>query len=169
MAKKEKRKGGGKDGAKDADDGRKTAARNKRARFRYNVSEIVEAGLELRGNEVKSIREGGCSLEEAYARFFGDQLYLIGCQISPYEKGRLEEQDRTRKIRLLLHRRELNKLVGKAVGTGYTIVPLSIYFKRGWAKVEIGLAKGKGGRDRREDIKKRDHDREIGRAMKRRR
>jgi len=157
--------------APDPDDGdeagRKYAARNRRARFRYSLQERFEAGISLLGNEVKSLRESGAALDDAYARFQGGELYLVGAKITPYEKGRPEDQETARSRRLLMHRRELKRLESKLAGSGLTVVPLSIYFRRGWAKVELALAGGKGGRDRREDIKRRDQEREMGRALKR--
>ena len=166
----EKKKARGAKGAKgESPEGHRPVARNRRARFRYNVLERFEAGIELKGNEVKSIRDSGCGLEDAYARFQGPELYLVGAKISPYDKGRPEEQSTERPRRLLMHRRELERIAGKLLGSGLTLVPLSVYFQRGWAKVRLGLAQGKGGRDRREDIKRRDHEREMARARKRRR
>jgi SsrA-binding protein len=144
--------------------------RNKRARHDYHISEKVEAGIELMGTEVKSIRAGGAKIEEAYVRIDGDQVYLVGANISPYKQAADGMQhDPTRKRRLLLHRRQIEQLRGHVQQKGKTLVPLSLYFSKGWAKIEVGVAEGKQKHDKRRDLKKRDHEREMQRAMRRNR
>jgi len=147
----------------------KIVCRNREAARHYSFEEVFEAGLALRGSEVKSLREGLAQLKDAYCDFQDDELYLIGAHISPYPyaKNFNHNPDRTRK--LLLHRLQLKRLLGKTSQRGLTIVPLKIYFKRGRAKVEIALAKGKKLFDHREDIKKRDMMRDMRREMKYRR
>ncbi len=139
---------------------------NSKARFNYEILERFEAGIALQGTEVKSLRAGHASLEESFARIDRGEIYLYGCHIKPYEKGNQNNHEPLRPRKLLLHRREINKLVSKVTQKGLTLVPLKIYFnKRGLAKVELALVKGKTHRDKRETIKKRDHEREMARAM----
>ncbi len=140
--------------------------RNKRAYFEYHILEKQEAGIELRGTEVKSIREGSLNLAESYARVEGDQLYLVNCHIPEYKAGGWTNHDPRRPRKLLLHRREIDRLIGKVELKGLTLIPLRLYFNsRGYAKVEIGVAKGKKLHDKRADMKRRDADREIRRQM----
>jgi SsrA-binding protein len=140
--------------------------RNKRAYFEYEILEKFEAGLSLRGTEVKSIREGNISLAESYARLHGGEAFLIGCHINEYRAGSWTNHDPTRSRKLLLHRREIDKLESRIAEKGLTLVPLRLYFnKRGFAKVELGLARGKKLHDKRSSIKKRDSDREIQRQL----
>jgi SsrA-binding protein len=144
--------------------------RNKRAWHDYHISEKVEAGIALTGTEVKSIRAGGAKIDEAYVRLDGDEVYLVGANISPYKQaGDGMQHDPTRKRRLLLHRRQIEQLRGHVQQKGKTLVPLSLYFKRGWAKIEVGIAEGKQRHDKRRDLKKREQQREIDRAMRRNR
>lgn len=140
--------------------------RNKKARFEYEVIETYEAGIELNGNEVKSLRQGTANLTDVYAQPRGGDVYLRGMHIKSYEEGNVEENP-TRDRRLLLHRREINRLIGATSQKGLTIVPLKVYFnERGWAKVQIGLCRGKKAHDKRESIKERDVQRELQRSYK---
>lgn len=148
----------------------KLVAQNRRARFDYAVEEKYEAGLELRGSEVKSLREGKAVLSDAYGVPKGTELYLLNCKIAPYSSsGAYGHTDAERSRKLLLHRKELDHLIAQVQKGGYTLVPLSLYFKDGRAKVELALARGKTHGDRRGDIKAREHAREIDRAMRGRR
>jgi len=151
---------------KAAKEGIEVIARNKRARFDYSIEETVEAGLELMGSEVKSLREGNANLSDSYALAERNQLFLHHLNIGPYKAASLLGHTPLRARRLLLHRREIEKLLTKVKERGYTLVPLQIYFKQGWAKVELALAKGKTHEDRREDIKERETRRELDRAMR---
>jgi SsrA-binding protein len=147
------------------DDGRKVVARNKKARYRYHVEDRVEAGMVLVGTEVKSLRAGRVALADSFARFRGAELFLLNCHISPYEKAHRDNHEPMRPRKLLLHRRELKRLRTKVEERGHTLIPLSLYFLRGKAKVELGLCRGKRQRDRREDLKRRDAERELRRAQ----
>jgi len=142
-------------------------ARNKRARFNYAVEETLEVGLELVGSEVKSLREGSANLSDAYAAPERGQIFLHNLNIGPYKAASLLGHVPLRKRRLLLHRKEIEKLLVKVLERGYTLVPLELYFKNGWAKVQLAVAKGKTHEDRREDIKERETERELDRARKR--
>jgi len=139
---------------------------NGKARFNYHILERMEVGISLLGTEVKSLRAGQASLDEAFARIDRGEVFLYGCHISPYEQGNLNNHEPMRPRKLLLHRREIRRLVTKVTQRGLTLVPLSIYFnKRGLAKVELALVKGKTHRDKREEIKRREHERDIARAL----
>ncbi len=147
---------------------RQRRIQNKKARYNYEVIERVETGIALTGTEVKSLRQGRASLEEAFARIADGEVFLYACRIDPYSHGNTMNHDPVRARKLLLHRREINKLAPKVILRGQTLVPLSIYFNdRGLAKVSLALVKGKTHRDKREDVKKRDHQREMARAMAR--
>lgn len=150
-------------------DGMKIVARNRKAKFEYQLFDTYEAGLELRGTEIKSIRAGQVSLAEAYVRTNGKQAWLVGAHIAPYDQASVFNHDPERERRLLLHKREINALWDGVRIKGMTIVPTILYLKNGKAKVEIALAKGKRQYDKRQSIKKRDMDREINRAMENRR
>jgi len=145
----------------------KVVATNRRARRNYTVVETVEAGLSLLGSEVKSMREGRLDLKDSYALVRGGEAYLIGAYIGPYEFARDGGHDPERERKLLLHRREIDRIGGQIAEKGLTLVPLQIYFKDGKAKVELGLAKGKTTYDKRETIRERDHEREMDRAAAR--
>jgi SsrA-binding protein len=147
------------------DDGRKMIAVNKKARHQFLILDRFEAGIALQGTEVKSLRDGKVSLGEAYARIDDGEVFLLGAHIDVYKAGSYLNHEPTRRRKLLLHKREINRLVGKLNERGLTLVPLSMYFKRGLAKVELGLARGKKAADKRETIKKRDVSRDIERAM----
>jgi SsrA-binding protein len=146
----------------------KAYAENKRGRFNYEILETYEAGIELLGAEVKSIRVGHISLNEAFATFRGKELMLTNAHISPYKPAGENNSEPTRPRRLLLKRTEIDKLAGKVQGEGLTLIPLKIYDKHGKIKVEIGLGKGKKKYDKREQIKKREQQREIERGLKNR-
>lgn len=144
--------------------------RNKKARYNFELLEQVEAGIALTGSEVKSLRAGKASLEEAYAVIRRGELWLIGCNISPYPMAGYAQHEPTRERKLLLHRRELRKWEGKVTQKGLTLVPLEIYFnERGVAKVKVALARGKSHGDKRDDIRARDDRRQIERELRRRR
>jgi SsrA-binding protein len=143
------------------------ACTNKKARRDYHIEETLEAGIVLRGSEVKSLRDGKANLTDAYAWEEKGEIWLSGLHISPYSHTRMEEQDPTRDRKLLLHSQEIRKLAIKIQQRGYTLVPLRIYFKRGLAKVEVGLGRGKKLYDKREDLKAADAKREIERALRR--
>ena len=147
----------------------KTVCRNKRAYHEYEVLEALECGLVLTGTEVKSLREGSGSLEDAYAKIEDGELWLIGCDIPEYSMGNRMNHKPKRPRKLLLHRREIAKFAGKASQRGYTLVPLRLYFKNGRAKVEIAVCRGKQLHDKREAQKKADAQKEIRRAMSDRR
>jgi SsrA-binding protein len=149
--------------------GRRTVvASNRRARHDYAILDTYEAGLALTGTEVKSLRAGRASLADAFAQESGGQLYLHGLHIPEYAMGTWTNHEPRRVRKLLLHRGEIDRLTGKLRESGLTLVPLSLYFANGWAKVELGLAKGKKSYDKRQDLAKRDADREIQRAVGRR-
>lgn len=149
-------------------DGKKIVARNRKAKFEYQLFDTYEAGLELRGTEIKSIRAGQVSLTEAYIRTNGKQAWLVGAHIAPYDQASIFNHDPERERRLLLHKREIKALWDAIRIKGMTIVPTILYLKDGKAKLEIALAKGKRQYDKRQDIKKRDMEREINRALDRR-
>ena len=140
-------------------------ATNRKAFRDYQVLDKIEAGIELRGAEVKSIRAGRFSIAEGYASIDGGDAILHGFHILPYECSRVAEQDPDRPKRLLLHKREIDRLVGQTAIKGHTIVPLQVYFKKGYVKVELGLCKGKHSGDKRETLRRRTAEREAERAM----
>ncbi len=144
----------------------KTVVRNRKARHEYHVLETFEAGLVLQGTEVKSLRQGRANLQDSYARFDRGELWLLNLHISPYEQGNRFNHDPLRPRKLLLNQRELRKLVGSVEQQGLTLVPLDIYFKRGIAKTTIALVRGKQLHDKREDLKKREHQRDVEREFK---
>jgi len=145
--------------------GTKLIARNKKARHQYLILETFEAGVALQGTEVKSLRDGKCSLAESYARVVGGELSLFGAHIDAYKAGGYTNHDPVRPRKLLMHKREIRKIEGKLAEKGLTMVPLSMYFKRGLAKVELALVRGKKLYDKRESLKKRDAERAMRRAM----
>ena len=144
----------------------KLIANNKKAYHDYFIDEVYEAGIELAGTEVKSLRMGHGSIKEAFVRIDHGEVMLYGMHISPYEKGNIFNRDPRRERKLLLHKQEINKLLGKIKEKGYTIVPLRVYFKGSLVKVEIGLARGKKLYDKRHDIVARDQKREAQRDFK---
>ncbi len=144
----------------------KLVANNKKAYHDYFIEEKYECGIALHGTEVKSMRMGKCSIKEAFVRIENGEVYVYGMHVSPYEKGNIFNKDPLRAKKLLLHKQEINKLIGKIKEKGYTLVPLQVYFHNGKAKVEIGLAKGKKLYDKRDDIAKKDQRRETEREFK---
>ena len=144
----------------------KLIANNKKAYHDYFIDDKWEAGIELFGTEVKSIRMGKCSIKEAFVKIDKGEVYVYGMHISPYEKGNIFNKDPLRPRKLLVHRYEINKIVGKIDQKGYTLVPLQIYFKGSLVKVEFALAKGKKLYDKRADIAKKDTRREAEREFK---
>lgn len=139
---------------------------NRAARHEYFVLETYEAGIELYGTEIKSIRNGSVNLKESWADIQNGEVFINGMHISPYEKGNIFNKDPFRVRKLLLHRKEINKLAGRIKQEGLTLIPLSLYFKKQYVKVELGLCKGKKLYDKRDAIAKRDAKRDIDRAMK---
>ena len=142
-----------------------TVARNPKATHDYHVLETLEAGIVLTGTEVKSLRSGKASIKEAYARLRNGEVFLEGMNVTPYEQGNRYNHEPVRSRKLLLHRREIERLIGAVEQRGLTLVPLELYFKRGRAKVVLALGKGKKQHDRREDLKRRIAEREAARAM----
>lgn len=151
-----------------ATNGFKLIAENKKARHDYFIEEAFEAGIELSGTEVKSMRQGKSNLKDSHVLVRGGELFVIGMHISPYEQGNVFNKDPMRTRKLLMHRREIDRLYGKIKQDGYTLIPLKTYFKGGLVKVEIALAKGKKLHDKREDAAIRDMNRDIDRATKNR-
>ena len=144
----------------------KLVANNKKAYHDYFIEEKYEAGLVLHGTEVKSLRMGKCSIKEAFIRIENGEVFIYGMHISPYEKGNIFNKDPLRVRKLLLHKSQIQKLIGNSAEKGYTIVPLQVYFSNGRAKIEIGLAKGKKLYDKRQDIAKKDQKREAEKELK---
>jgi SsrA-binding protein len=144
-------------------------AENRRARHDYHLLERIEAGLVLTGTEVKSLREGHASLQQAYADVRNGEVWLVNASIPIYEAGNIANHEPERDRKLLLHRREIASLIGKVRERGFTLVPTRLYFKDGRAKVELALARGKERQDKRRDIARRDAERQIERALKSRR
>ena len=156
MAKKKPRPGG------------QNVVQNKAARFRYEILERMECGMALKGTEVKSLRNRQASLEEAFARIQGEELWLVGCHINPYAEANVQNHEPTRPRKLLAHKREIRKWIPQVKARGLTIVPLDIHFNaRGLAKITLALVRGKTFADKRQDIRKREHKREIERALRR--
>lgn len=143
-----------------------TLAVNKKARFDYSIEETYEAGIVLQGTEIKSLRLGRVNIKDSHARISKGQVYLINLHIAEYEQGNRYNHDPTRSRKLLLHRKEIDKLIGLTQQEGYTLVPLKIYIKNGYAKVLIGLGKGKKKFDKREDMKRKQMKRDADRAVK---
>jgi SsrA-binding protein len=147
----------------------KLIADNRKARHDYHLLERFEAGLVLTGTEVKSLREGRATLRQAYADVRDGELWLVGANIASYDKGSIGQHEPERDRKLLLHRRQIDSLIGKVQERGLTLVPTRLYFKNGRAKVELAIARGKEVRDKRRDIAKREADRQMERALKSRR
>jgi len=147
--------------------GLKVVVRNRKASHLYHLLEEYEAGLVLTGTEVKSLRAGKASLPESYAEIRGGEIYLVGCHINEYSQGNRQNHDPLRDRKLLLSRKEIRRLQGKVLERGLTLVPLAIYFRDGWAKVKLALARGKKLFDKREDLKRRQAQREADRALRR--
>lgn len=146
----------------------KVIAQNKKAYHDYFIEETFEAGIVLQGTEIKSIRAGRVNLKDSYAQIKNGEMFLMGMHISPYEQGNRYNHDPLRTRKLLLHKKEINKLIGETKEAGYSIVPVKLYLKNGYAKVLIGLAKGKKKFDKREDLKKKEAKRDIERAFRER-
>lgn len=146
---------------------KKVIANNKKAHHDYFIEETFEAGISLAGTEVKSLRMGKCSIKESFVRVEKGEVYIYGMHISPYEKGNIFNKDPLRVRKLLLHKYEINKMIGQMKQKGYTLVPLNVYFKGSYVKVEIGLARGKKLYDKRQDIAKKDQQREAEKQFKR--
>lgn len=144
----------------------KLIANNKKAYHDYFILDTYEAGIALHGTEVKSLRMGKCSIKESFIRVENGEIFIYGMHISPYEKGNIFNKDPLRVRKLLLHKAEINKMLGKTKEKGMSIVPLKVYFKGSLVKVEIGLAKGKKLYDKRQDIAKKDQKREAERDFK---
>ena len=144
----------------------KLIANNKKAYHDFFIEDTFEAGISLHGTEVKSLRMGKCSIKEAFVRIENGEVFVYGMHISPYEKGNIFNKDPLRVKKLLMHRYEINKLMGKIKEKGLTLVPLKVYFKGSLVKVEIGLARGKKLYDKREDIAKKDQRREAEKEFK---
>ena len=152
----------------DKDDSYKIVSDNRQARFRYEILETYEAGIELKGTEVKSIREGRVNLRDGFALIRDGEAWLLNVHISPYQSSSTYfNHDPLRNRRLLLHRKEIRKLIGKFEQEGLTLVPLKMYLKRGFVKISLGLGKGKKLHDKRETLKARQDKRDMARAMKR--
>ena len=149
-----------------ADTAFKTLAQNKKARHDYFIIETIEAGIELFGTEVKSMRGGRVNINDAYAQVRGGEVFVYSMNISPYEKGNIFNRDPLRPKKLLLHKKEIRKLIGQTAQDGFSLIPLSVYFKGSRVKVSLGVCKGKKLYDKREDIARRDSKRNMDRAFK---
>jgi SsrA-binding protein len=147
-------------------DGIKIVATNRKAYHDYHIIETIEAGIVLTGTEIKSVREGKISLRDGYATVRNGEVWLINVHIAPYSHGNRDNHDPRRERKLLLHRREINRLIGKVNERGWTIVPLRMYLRRNKAKVELALVRGKRLHDKRDTIARRDADRDLQRALK---
>ena len=144
----------------------KLIANNKKAYHDFFIEDKYEAGISLAGTEVKSLRQGKCSIKESFIRIEKGEVFIYGMHITPYEKGNIFNKDPLRVKKLLLHKYEINKMAGKIAEKGYTLVPLQVYFRGSLVKVEIGLAKGKKLYDKRQDIEKKDQKREAEKEFK---
>ncbi|KXS41420.1 MULTISPECIES: SsrA-binding protein SmpB [unclassified Candidatus Frackibacter] len=147
-------------------DKNKVVARNRKARHEYHIEETYEAGIVLQGTEVKSIRQGRVNLKDSFAIVESGELLLYNMHIAPYSHGNRYNHEPERPRKLLMHKKEIRRFIGKTRESGYTLIPLSVYFKRNLVKIELALAKGKNLHDKREDIKRRTAQREIERAFK---
>ena len=147
----------------------KIIAQNKKARRDYFIMETIEAGIELSGTEVKSVRGGKVNISDAYASITNSEVFIKGMNISPYEHGNIFNRDPLRDRKLLMHKNQIRKLIGQLQQQGYSLIPLSVYLKGSLVKISVGVAKGKKLYDKRNDIAKRDSDRHIDRVMKERR
>ena len=144
----------------------KLIANNKKAYHDYFIEDKYEAGISLAGTEVKSLRQGKCSIKESFIRIEKGEVFIYGMHVTPYEKGNIFNKDPLRVKKLLLHKYEINKMAGKIAEKGYTLVPLQVYFRGSLVKIELGLAKGKKLYDKRQDIAKKDQKREAEREFK---
>ncbi|SDM24708.1 SsrA-binding protein SmpB [Halarsenatibacter silvermanii] len=150
----------------DQDENVKVVARNRKARHNYFIEETYEAGIKLKGTEIKSIREGRVNLKDSFALVEEGEVYLHNMHISPYKQGNRANHEPERKRKLLLHKKQIRSLLGATHQKGFTLIPLKLYLKGNLAKIELALAKGKEKHDKREEIKKREHQREMERALK---
>lgn len=150
----------------DKKDSIKVIAQNKKARHEYFIIENFEAGIELFGTEVKSVRQGKVNISDSYGSIKNGEVYLLGMNISPYEQGNIFNRDPLREKKLLLHKAQIRKLIGQIKQTGFSLIPLSVYLKGSYVKVDLALCKGKKLYDKRDDIAKRDAKRNMDRAMK---
>jgi len=148
------------------DDGKKIVAQNRKAHHDYFIEETLECGIVLSGTEVKSLRAGKANLRESYAVIKGGEIFLCGMHVSPYEQGNIYNKDPLRERKLLLHKKQINKLMGLTQQKGLTLVPTEAYFKGGRVKIELGVAKGKKLYDKRDDAARKEAEREMGRAFK---
>ncbi len=148
--------------------GEKSLVTNRRARREYFIEESLEAGLALTGSEIKSVRTGRANLQDSYVTIRDGEAWMLNCHIAPYKQASQDKHEPKRDRKLLLHRREINRLAGRVQAKGYTIIPLRLYLKNNLAKVEIGLARGKKLYDKRADLAKRQAERDIERALRRR-
>ena len=148
------------------DENIKVISRNRKARRDFFIEETYEAGIKLKGTEIKSIRQGRVNFKDSFALVEDGEIYLYNMHISPYEQGNRANHDPERKRKLLMHKNQIKRLLGATRRKGYTLIPLSMYLKGNLAKVELALAEGKEKHDKREDIKKREHQREMERALK---
>ena len=147
----------------------KVISQNRKAYHDYHIEETVESGIALLGTEVKSLREGRANLKDSYVILKSGEAFLLNCHISPYSHGNIMNHEPIRTRKLLMHRKEIDRLRGKVEGKGYTLIPLKLYFKDSFVKVEIGLARGKKLFEKRDTIKEREAKREIEKAMKQKR
>ncbi|MBA2687517.1 MAG: SsrA-binding protein SmpB [Gemmatimonadaceae bacterium] len=145
---------------------RESIAKNRRARFDYAILDTWEAGIVLTGSEVKSLRDGKANISDAYAILKDGEVYLLNLHVSPYEKASFFNHEPTRTRKLLLHKKEIKKMIGSVERQGLTLIPLELYFKRGRAKVAIALGKGKQMHDKRQDLKRKDDERDMQRAVR---
>ncbi|SNZ05550.1 SsrA-binding protein [Terribacillus aidingensis] len=146
----------------------KVLAQNKKANFDYAIEETLEAGIVLQGTEIKSIRAGRVNLKDSFARIDRGEVKIINMHISPYEQGNRFNHDPTRTRKLLLHRKQIDKLIGQTQQQGYSLVPIKMYIKDGFAKILLGVGKGKKKYDKRDDLKKKQMKRDVDRAMRER-
>lgn len=144
----------------------KVLAQNRKASYDYSIIDTIEAGIVLKGTEIKSIRAGRINLKDGYASIRNGEIFLQNVHISPYEQGNVFNHDPVRTRKLLMHKKQIARLIGETKSSGHTLIPLKVYIKDGYAKVLIGLGKGKKKYDKREDLKRKDQKREIDRAMK---
>lgn len=144
----------------------KVLAQNKKANFDYAIEETIEAGIVLQGTEIKSIRAGRVNLKDSFARIDRGEVRIINMHISPYEQGNRFNHDPTRTRKLLLHRKQIDKLIGQTQQQGYSLVPIKLYIKDGFAKILLGVGKGKKKYDKREDLKQKQMKRDVDRAMR---
>ncbi|WP_342388554.1 SsrA-binding protein SmpB [Salinicoccus bachuensis] len=144
----------------------KPLAQNRKASHDYHIEDTIEAGIELRGTEIKSIRRGSANLKDAYARVYRGEMYVYNMHIAPYEEGNRHNHDPLRTRKLLLKRKEIDKLQGQIQETGYALIPLKLYIKNGFCKVLLGVGRGKKKYDKREDLKRKQMKRDVDRALK---